>query len=227
MSLESKRYVASAADIRELATEMFSAVNAGRQSRATYLRALIGTTQARLKDKTAPEDQRRMLKSVQEEFKIYVLEVVDKEIADVPKRQQAHERNRRMNFARTAYATVRGWLRVDGHDIHSIPVAKITKNELAGQAAPRNPHKPTPERTQAKITKYVQGLLTAIRPYAIEDSAGAREVLEEAIRMLTAEARSLKPGREPSSPMVTTMTSRRNAKQAAVSRQRTISKKAA
>lgn len=220
-NFEAKRYVASDADIRDLATDSLKARSSLDKTRSTYLRVLIGTTQERLRAESVPAgaEQLRIAREVHRHFYGLVEETVMTK--DIKKEHRAHERQRRTGFARSASSTLNSWLKVEGHDLRKLPVAEVTKAFLAKQAAPRNPHTPTEDRTMAKVAKYVEGLIASVRPFAstAENAPRAREILEEAVRALTNELRTLKPVGSVS-PLTQTRIDRQR-------RKRVISKKAA
>lgn len=220
MNIEGKRYVASDADIRELATDSLKARSSLDKTRSTYLRALIGTTQADVRDAKAPlEDQLRIARQVHRRFFEIVIETVMTK--DIKPANRVHEQQRRTGFARSASSTLNSWLKVAGHDILNLKPAEVTKGMLAKQAAPRNPHTPTEERTRAKITRYIDGLISSVKPYAAVDSAVAREILQDAVNALTAELKQLKPGKAGVSMLTQTRIDRAAAKRT------TMGKKAA
>lgn len=219
MNIEAKRYVASDADIRQLAVDSLQARSSLDKTRSTYLRVLIGTTQARFKEqKDTTYDQLSVARRVHREFFAIVEETVMKGVKD----NQVHERQRRTGFARSASSTLNSWLKVDGHDIMKLTPATVVKAQLAKAAAPRNPHAPTEERTRAKMTRYVDGMIASVKPLAGVDSATAREILQDAINALSGELKLLRPGASGVSMLTKTRIDRGNSK-----RQTTLSKKAA
>lgn len=220
-TIEAKRYVASDADIRELATDSLKARSSLDKTRSTYLRALVGTTQAEIRDlKASTDEQLSIARRVHRRF----FEIVEATVMtkDIKPKDAPHERQRRTGFARSASSTLNGWLKVSGHDIMKLKPDEVTKGMLARAAAPRNPHTPTEERVLAKVTKYVDGLLASVRPFASlgENAPRAREILEDAVKALTAELRMLKPAATSVSSLTRTRIERQTAK-------RVLSKKAA
>lgn len=201
MNIEGKRYVASDADIRELATDSLKARSSLDKTRSTYLRALIGTTQAEVRETKADTDEQLSIaRRVHRRF----FEIVEATVMkDVKPAQATHERQRRTGFARSASSTLNSWLKVAGHDILKLKPEEVTKGMLAKQAAPRNPHTPTEERTRAKTHKYMDWLLASIKPFAAVDGATAREILQDAVNQLTGELRKLAPGTKAGVSMLT------------------------
>lgn len=214
-NFDGKKYVASDADIRQLATESLQARSTLDKTRSTYLRVLIGTAQEEIRKAAAPagDQQLSIARQVHRRFFRVIEETVMTK--DIKPADRAHERQRRTGFARSASSTVNGWLKVEGHDLLTIQAAKASKMQMAREAAPRNPHMPTEERTMAKVHRYVEGLMAAVRPFAqLDDNAGrARELLEEAVQTLTAELRKIKPAMAVST-LTQTRIERANAKRA-------------
>lgn len=191
-TIEGKRYVASDADIRQLATDSLQARSSLDKTRSTYLRVLIGSTQADVREEKASiEDQLRIARRKHRHFFQIVLETVMTK--DIKPSDRVHERQRRTGFARSASSTLNSWLKVPGHDLMKLTPETVTKSLLAKAAAPRNPHAPTEERTRMKSAKYVEGLLASVKPFAAVDSATAREILQDVVNHLTAELRKLPP----------------------------------
>src|SRR5690242_1993333 len=122
MSLESKHYVATAEDVAAIAREVLNAQKQGSEGRATYLRALIATTQAELgqnprqrsgeiakvKDE-ARDEQLAALEKVNERFYAIVVRIAKDKI-EGPDRG-GRELNRRTTFARTSLSAIRRWVR--------------------------------------------------------------------------------------------------------------------
>lgn len=217
MNIEGKRYVASDADIRELAIDSLKARSSLDKTRSTYLRALVGTTQAEVREtKAGMDEQLSIARRVHRRF----FEIVEATVMkDVKPAQATHERQRRTGFARSASSTLNSWLKVTGHDLMGLKPDTVTKGMLAKAAAPRNPHTPTEERTRAKTVKYVDGLLASVRPFAEIDGPLAREILQEAVSQLQAELRKLSPGAKEGVTMLTsTRIGRGRVKRAALSK---------
>lgn len=217
-NIEAKRYIASDADIRQLATDSLQARSSLDKTRSTYLRALIGTTQAEVRETKAPMDEQLSIaRRVHRRFFEIVKATVMK---DVKPAHRSREQQRRTGFARSASSTLNSWLKVAGHDLMKLKPEEVTKGFLAKQAAPRNPHMPTEARTRAKTHRYLEGLIASVKPYAAVDSSVAREILQEAVNQLTGELRKLTPIAHSVSTMTSTRIARGQAK-------RTLSKKAA
>lgn len=135
MSLESKHYIATPADIATLTRAYSEAIDASSNVRGHYFRALIATTQAELGSKPRQRSaeasptleaegirtQLAAVDAVHERFYAVVLDTVN---------GNADERNRRSNFARSAVSTVRAYVRA-GFDITLVAAARATKAALA------------------------------------------------------------------------------------------------
>lgn len=147
MSIETKNYVATASDIRALASTIVGATAEVITGRTTYLRALVATTQAELhatprKNATAKPKhlkgseiaaQLAALVAVHDRFYAAVLEACEEGLSG---KDKALELNRRSNFARTALYAVRSYIRA-GHDITYVVAARTTKVTLAVSRPPR------------------------------------------------------------------------------------------
>lgn len=147
MSIETKNYIATASDIRALASTIVGATAEVITGRTTYLRALVATTQAELhaaprKNATAKpkhlkgaeiEAQLKALLAVHDRFYVAVLEACEE---GLPAKDKALELNRRSNFARTALYAVRSYIRA-GNDITYVVAGRTTKITLAVTRTPR------------------------------------------------------------------------------------------
>jgi hypothetical protein len=177
----------SITDIRALARRTVE----GRQTlilaRGEYLRALIETAQYELSGKSDQDAQFAAIKIVHMRFYPVVQEAVTSaDIAhlkdrrpSVESKRRALERNRRTNFARSAYGTIRRWLRAEGNDLMSLNAGKVTKPQLLSEAPPARKHLLTKERLQAKTDKMVKQLVGLARA-----SDTPALVLREAIEAL-------------------------------------------
>src|SRR6185437_16897014 len=87
----------------------------------------------------------------------------------VPRKRVALERNRRTNFARSAYGTIRRWLRAQGHDLMKLDAGKTTKSQLLQEAPPTRKHALTPQRVQLRANKLIDGLVAFTRQVAKAD----------------------------------------------------------
>lgn len=140
-SLESKNYVATLEDVARITREVLEAHKLRTGGVATYLRALIATTQAELglnprqraagatgklnAEETA--EQLAALEKVGERFYGAVVKAA-KEKIEGPDRGGAIL-HKRTGFSRSSLSTVRTWVR-RGNDITSLVAARVTKAAL-------------------------------------------------------------------------------------------------
>lgn len=149
MSLESRHYVATSDDVAALTRDIIDAQKKGGEGRATYLRALIATTQAELGqhprqrtvsigklDAEERERQLKALEAVNARFYPIVVKAAREKITG-PDRG-GRELNRRTTFARTSLSAIRRWVKA-GNDITSLVAAKTTKASLAVVGRRRGP----------------------------------------------------------------------------------------
>lgn len=191
----------TAGEIRALARQTVDGRKQITTARGAYLRALIETAQAELDGKADQAAQLAAIKHVHRKFYPVVQEATttpDIEASDKLPRQErrrrALERNRRTNFARSAYGTIRRWLRAEGHDLMRLNAPTVTKSQLLSEAPPTRKHALTPERVQARARKLTGALLGFTRQLAKTDQAQAISVVDEAIealvKMRTAQAQA-------------------------------------
>lgn len=181
----------TASEIRALARQTVDGRKQIATARGAYLRALIETAQAELAGKADQEAQLAAVKSVHRKFYPVVQDATttpDIEASDKLPRQErrrrALERNRRANFARSAYGTIRRWLRAEGHDIMKLDAQTVTKSQLLQEAPPTRKHALTRERVQARAKKPTAALLGFTRQIAKIDQEQAVAVANEAIDAL-------------------------------------------
>lgn len=193
MKIETKKFVATEADIKQLTQDYIRANDGLVSTRSTYLRALIGTTQSEAH--STPADAPKVLQSVQARFFAVVLATVtaDGELSDhhrlkpEERTRRSLERNRRTNFARSAYSTIRRWA-LAGHDIMSLSAAKVTKNQLRDETPVKKvKRKVTPDIARARADASIERVLQATRALANDDPMQARAVLDEAMQKIARE----------------------------------------
>ena len=179
-------------EIRALARQTVDGKKAIATARGAYFRALIETTQAELgTGKSDQAAQLSALKSVHRKFYPVVQEATltddiapNSKLAAPERKRRANERNKRTNFARTAYGTVRRWLRSPTHDLMKLDAKTTTKSQLLKDAPPTRPHALTAERIQRKVHKLVGGVSDFARQVAKADQTAAISVLKDAIERL-------------------------------------------
>lgn len=143
MSLESKHFVASPTDVEAITKAVLDAQLSNREGRATYLKALIATTQDALgilskahrgaTGKTSAETRVQQILAVEQTHKVFYAAVC-KAARDHLGKRSAIELNRATNFARSNKSMLVRWLRA-GNDIAGLSAAKVTKASLAVEAA--------------------------------------------------------------------------------------------
>lgn len=153
-SLETRDFVATPADIESLTRSLITAAFQDLQSRTTYLKALVATSQAelglpvrqraaRIALELTAEDTKAQLaavESVHARFYDAVIAAIKAAPVDiaVPARQRKKLMHNKANFARTAKSTLRAWLRSD-HDLRTLTAARVTKTSLARELPARRP----------------------------------------------------------------------------------------
>lgn len=183
-----QNFIATVDDIKALAQQHQAAENTQTETRSTYLRCLVGTTQNELKaslQKGLPA-QLRALKEVHGRFYAVVLEAVS--TGDVAKGKNLHpeeqsrralERNRRSNFARTAHAVLRAWLKTEGHDLLTLNASKVSRYQLMNETErPAINRRINPDAIRTRVEKLVSTVLEQARKLAEADPAAAREALD-------------------------------------------------
>lgn len=181
----------TAGDIRVLAKRTVDGRKEVSTARGAYFRALIETAQFELGGKTDQAGQLAALKAVHRRFYPVVLDAVTTaDIAHVDKapkaerRRRALERNRRSNFARSAYGTIKRWLRAPGNDLMKLDSQKVTKSQLVEESPPTRKRALTPERVHARAGKLIGSLLGFARQVAKIDRVQANTLANEAIDQL-------------------------------------------
>lgn len=194
MSLESKHYLASPTDVEAITRSVLEAQTKNSGGRATYLMALIATTQQELG--TVPRQRQvsalvrsrpgSKLSSQIREIHLAALEAVDEIFyAAVMKAAReilganidAIELNRRTNFARSTVSTVRRWIRV-GNDITTLVASKTTKSSLA--VAAKREKQTSPRVLTNRVKKYSNRFLVNVIKLSESDAVVARQALEDA-----------------------------------------------
>ena len=178
--------------IRALARKTIEGKEMLLAARGEYLKALVETAQAELGGRGGQEGQRAAVKLAHSRFYPVVLEVVttseiakSDKVTKQEKRRRALERNRRSNFARSAYGTIRRWLRAEGHDLMKLDAQKVTKSQLINEAPPARKHALTARRVQQRAAKLIGGFLAFTRQVAKTDEIQANAVAVEALDQIT------------------------------------------
>jgi hypothetical protein len=192
----------SAGEIRTLARQTVDGRKAITTARGAYFRALVETAQAELgSGKAGAEGQHAAVKAVHRRFYPIVQEATttsdiepSTKVAPAERKRRSLERNRRTNFARSAYGTIRRWLRAEGHDLMKLNAAPVTKSQLLSEAPPTRKHALTPRRIHARADKLIGNLLVFTRQIGkvdqVQAAAVANEAIEQLVKLLAAGARA-------------------------------------
>ncbi len=176
------------AEVRAIARETLDGRQKMVTARGAYFHALVETTQAELGGRAGQAAQLAAVRSVHRKFYPVVQEAIasDDVLAQdgVSRKRIALERNRRTNFCRSAYGTIRRWLRADGHDLMKLDAKTVTKSQLLQDAPPTRKHALTPERVRARAKKLTDGLLGFATQVAQFDQDEAAQVLRVAMDRL-------------------------------------------
>lgn len=184
MQLATRNFVASPTDIEGITRSVLAAQSSGSEGRASYLKALIATTQLELgitprmrKGASATLDtgQRAAHLAALEKVHLRFYATVDRTARQLFPVASAREINRRTNFARSAMSTVRAWIRV-GNDITSLVPAKTTKRSLQSTGLRRQPSQIILMKRARRATKLAEA---QIRALAAANPPGAEETLRE------------------------------------------------
>lgn len=195
MSLESRHFVATAADIETMARDHVAAFDAQNIVQTTYLKALVATAQAELGIKIRERnaslkavgepnaDQMAAVAKVQDRFYTVVLRVCTERWP-----RDSLERNRRSNYARSSYGTLRAWL-VAGHDLSTLAPSKVTKAMLAIERNNSTGRKPKQSVLERRADRGIESLRETLQELAKVDQGAAisyaEKMLSEVTQMLT------------------------------------------
>lgn len=187
-TLEQNNYVASDADIEAITQSSLEATNAAGATRATYLRALVGTTQQQLgiavtrrrgvpppMDPAETDRQLAALETVQERFYAAVMKAVS--AAPIGDDERGIDRlmlyQRRATFARTSKAALRAWI-LSGNNIKGLVPSKVTKYALQAETQKRTGN-PVRAPSTRFLTGFTERLMARIK---------AAKTPEDSIRLL-------------------------------------------
>lgn len=202
MSIESKGYVATVADIHALCVQRIESSNIFSESRTTYLRALIATTQAELgikpqgirtskgeADADTIKQHADALSIVQDRF-YEAVQAAAKAVAIDPSdtRSRVDVVASRLVFARSAYSTVRAWIVRGKHSLASINASKAVKYKMAEDTPKREARpggKPLTRFKPAVIMRSAQSMLDRIVEAGKTDREAAIGALQDVLNLLT------------------------------------------
>lgn len=176
------------ADIRALARETVDGRQKTLAARGSYFRALVETAQAELGGKAGQEGQVAAVKAAHSRFYPIVQEAIATDdiltAAGFARRDVALERNRRMNFTRSAYGTIKRWLRGEGHDLMKLDATKVSKSQLLNEAPPPKRHTMNAKRINARAKKHIKDLTNFTRQIASVDPDQANVVAQDALEQI-------------------------------------------
>lgn len=199
------------AQIRELARQAVQGRQAVATARGEYLRALIGSAQVAIEEVGNKIDQAAQMvaiRTVHRHFYPIVQEAtttpdikLDKKASPAERKRCALERNRRTNFARSAYGTIRRWLRAPNHDLMKLDARAVTKSQLLEEAPPTRKHALTTQRIHARADRLIDQLVGFAKMVAKADPEQSVWVVEAALQKLhklvgTKDGRPTRIGRE-------------------------------
>lgn len=186
-SLESRRFVATPADIAALTQGIVAGSRQSVSGQGTYLRALVATLQHELEApvrlragkgaKLTPEitgAHLQALEAVHERFYNIVVATARK-ASDSPS-----DLNKSTNFARTAKSKLRGWIRAGG-DVRALAAARVTHAALV---VDRPSAPPTAKRLLSAAQRARERLTEATAALAKQDASGATTFLETVLANL-------------------------------------------
>lgn len=175
-------------DIRALARRVIEGKEKLIEARGEYLRALVSTAQIELGGQAGQAGQRAAVKAAHDRFYPEVTKSIATDAiiaaAGFARKDVALERNRRTNFARSAYGTIRRWLRAEGHDLMKLDPEKVTKSQLLKEAPPTRKHALTSKRIKQRTKTLIGGLLDYTRQIAKVDEEQATAMANDAIEQL-------------------------------------------
>lgn len=200
-------YVLSAAQVGELARELFASMQVVTGINASYLRILIAGVQSELgtlrlraakggMGKISDEDKAKQLaalESVEGQYYVAIVDaIITEDIADnsrLGKEERARrslERNRRTNFARSAKSTVASYIKA-GFDIKSISVTTITKRAMYEMVQATKQAEPVKPESVAKSLETAGSRVEEIAAQLCDmDAEAARQQIEKLLGHLTA-----------------------------------------
>lgn len=185
------KYVMTEGQVEQLAREHVSHTMSAQGTGLTYLRvvlvavqALLGT--ARGRRVMASDAQLSAIEKIEPTLYAAVLRgVVTEDVAEdmsLPREERRRRmlaRNSRSGFARTAKATLVGFVRAGG-DLRTVDPEAATKEALRRAGLPAEPT----DRVMRQIKRSSEGLQRALQRQARADPEKARESLEAAIEDL-------------------------------------------
>jgi hypothetical protein len=193
MSIETNQYVATAADVEKLAHTILEAEIASTGARGTFLKAVVGTTQAELgsqprmrntkADRLNDETTAEHLKAFEAVSKRFT-EAVNKAAQAMEPKPDVDMMRSRTAFARSALSTVRGFIRA-GNDIRALAAHKVTKAMLS---TPKAKRKFTVDALKRRAVSMADQLTTIAKNLQAANNAEARETITNILAQLAGAA---------------------------------------
>lgn len=196
-TLESRGYVATEDDIRDLASGFLAALSSANGSKLHYLRALIGTTvhelgapsrQRAIKGSKITDDEVKAshlatLEAVHKRFHAVVHAETKAQLAHLPSTggKRGDEVAKRCNYARTAMSRIRGWVRA-GNDITTLVPAKVKKDDLIVEDRKRR--RPSTSRLTTRAESQTKQLFATMKLLAAVDKDAAAAELDSLVKLV-------------------------------------------
>lgn len=180
MTIETNQYIATASDVEKLAHDILTADIAAIGGRGTYLKALVGTTQAEL---GSPPRMRNVKSerlegdSVVEHLKAFEAvykrfhEAVVKAAEGMELKGDSEVMRARTAFSRSAGSTLRGFIR-GGNDVRALAAHKVIKSALA---TPRSKRKFSVDALKKRAADSATSLVSIIKNLSAANNAEAKE----------------------------------------------------
>lgn len=190
-TLSKANYVATPEQIGQLARMNLHSIKGSDLVNGVYLKCLIVGVQKDLESSVTELEQDKVLQQVHERYYGAVVQAVtsrdirdDKDLLKDERRARALERNRRSNFARSAKATLLGFIRAEG-DVMTLDAEKITKGELHNFAVSMKVPTNVMQSLPARVNSTLGDLEELTKQLADVDKTLAVRALTHSIERLT------------------------------------------
>jgi len=216
-ALAKAHYVATEAQVEQLAAAQYTATMEVEGHNLTYLRVLVVGVQAQVGTKKrgrqpTVDAQLTVVENVHTKFYAAVLRGVttpdvaaEDGLEPVERSRRALERNRRSTFARSAKTTLVNFVK-GGGDIRGLDAATVSKASLRAAIKPPEPA----NRMERSLERSQQAFLRAINRMARGSPAVARQRLEQFIETLQARLEELPEMGDVGGETTTTLHARRD-----------------
>lgn len=174
--IEKVQYLASASDVEKLASIRFESAATADRAHTAYFKILLANAQKAIAGKPTlrarkgpatvlePDEIETHLAHFEEVNRTYYAAV----LKGTPQTEDALERNRRTNYARTAASAIRTYIR-GGGDLTRLSLLKATKSQLQTLGVNQAP--------EVRVAKSTARLLTQLEDLGTTDAKNARELL--------------------------------------------------